>query len=77
MQMNEKFGALSLSEHFNLSNLTQFYYFDVELGPYWPLAQVKGYVPRHSMPLRLCASEQWIASALWALSVSLCNFLPS
>jgi hypothetical protein len=40
MQMNEKFGALSLSEHFNLSNLTQFYYFDVELGPYWPLAQV-------------------------------------
>jgi hypothetical protein len=26
MQMNEKFGAISLSEHFNLSILTQFYY---------------------------------------------------
>jgi len=24
--MNEKFGAISLSEHFNLSILTQFYY---------------------------------------------------
>jgi hypothetical protein len=42
MQMNEKFGALSLSEHFNLSNLAQFYYFGIEPGLYWPLAQVNG-----------------------------------
>jgi hypothetical protein len=42
MQMNEKFGAMSLSEHFNLSKLTQLYYFGAELGLCWPLAQVDG-----------------------------------
>jgi hypothetical protein len=40
MQMNEKFGAISLSEHFNLSSLAQFYYSDLELHPYWPFALV-------------------------------------
>jgi hypothetical protein len=73
MQMNEKFGATYLSGHFNLSNLTQFYYSGLELrlnGPWHKSALLD--IPCHCAYVH---PHNGSRPPFPALTVSLCNFL--
>jgi len=75
MQMNEKFGAMYLSEHFNLSNLTQFYYYGLELhfiGPWHKSAFRHLDIPCHCAYVH---PHNGSRPPFPALTVSLCNFL--
>jgi hypothetical protein len=74
MQMNEKFSAMYLSEHFNLSNLTQFYYsaFDVlHIGPWHTSAFRHLDIPCHCAYVH---PHNGSRPPFPALTVSLCNF---